>query len=106
MSFIAAPDFEAPTDAGADNVYDVTVQVSDGTNIDTQAIAVTVTNVNENTNAPVFTSGNSASTPENVLTTAVVYDANATDANGDPITFSLSAAGTTTSSRSIRPRAR
>ena len=45
MSFIAAPDFEAPTDAGANNIYDVTVQVSDGTNIDTQAIAVTVTNV-------------------------------------------------------------
>src|SRR6185436_4452920 len=93
LSFLSAPDFEAPTDAGSDNIYDVTVQVSDGTNIDTQAIAVTVTNVNENTNAPVFTSGNSVSTPENVATTTIVYDANATDANGDPITFSLSAGG-------------
>src|SRR6185436_17179457 len=93
LSFLSAPDFEAPADAGSNNIYDVTVQVSDGTNIDTQAIAVTGTNVNENTNAPVFTSGNSVSTSENVLTTAVVYDANATDANGDPITFSLSAGG-------------
>jgi Ca2+-binding RTX toxin-like protein len=44
LSFIAAPDFEAPTDAGGDNVYDVTIQVSDGSLTDTQAIAVTVTN--------------------------------------------------------------
>src|SRR5947209_16078127 len=47
LSFISAPNFEAPTDVGADNVYNVTVQVSDGSLTDTQAIAVTVTNVNE-----------------------------------------------------------
>src|SRR4051794_31900003 len=45
LSFIAAPNFEAPSDAGGNNVYDVTVQVSDGNGgIDTQAIAITVTN--------------------------------------------------------------
>ena len=54
LSFLAAPNFEAPTDAGANNVYDVTVQVSDGTLTDTQAIAVTVTAVNDNN--PVITS--------------------------------------------------
>ena len=47
LTFIAAPDYENPTDAGGNNVYDVTVQVSDGTLTDTQAIAVTVTNVND-----------------------------------------------------------
>ncbi len=51
LAFIAAPNFEAPTDAGANNVYDVIVSASDGTLTDTQAIAVTVTNANE---APVF----------------------------------------------------
>ena len=45
LSFAAAPDFEAPTDAGANNVYDVVVQVADGAFTDTQALAVTVTNV-------------------------------------------------------------
>ncbi len=46
LSFIAAPDYEAPIDAGANNVYDVTVQVSDGAGGSaTQAIAVTVGNV-------------------------------------------------------------
>ena len=47
LSFVAAPDFEAPTDADGDNVYDVTVQVSDGTLTDSQAIAVTVSDVDE-----------------------------------------------------------
>ena len=46
LSFLAAPNFEAPTDVGANNVYNVTVQVSDGLLTDAQAIAVTVTNVN------------------------------------------------------------
>jgi VCBS repeat-containing protein len=46
LSFKIGPDFETPTDAGADNVYDVTVKVSDaGSLTDTQAIAVTVNDV-------------------------------------------------------------
>ena len=55
LSFLDAPNFEAPTDVGANNVYDVTVQVSDGNGgIDTQAIAVTVSNRNE---PPVISTG-------------------------------------------------
>ena len=53
LAFVSAPDAESPTDAGGNNVYDVQVQVSDGTNTDVQDIAVTVTNVNDNT--PVIT---------------------------------------------------
>ena len=44
LSFVSAPDFEAPTDNGTNNVYNVNVRASDGTNTDTQAISVTVTN--------------------------------------------------------------
>ncbi|MDV6029055.1 MAG: DUF4347 domain-containing protein [Phycisphaera sp. RhM] len=47
LTFVSAPNFESPTDNGGNNVYDVTVQVSDGIDTDTQAIAVTVTDVNE-----------------------------------------------------------
>lgn len=47
LSFIDAPNFEAATDADGDNVYFVTVQVSDGQAVDTQALAVTVQNVDE-----------------------------------------------------------
>ncbi len=91
LTFVAAPNFEAPTDAGGDNVYNVTVTASDGTLVDTQAIAVTVTNVNEAD--PVITSnggGNSAaiSVAENTkaVTTVVATDADA----GTTITYSIS----------------
>ena len=44
VTFVAAPDFEMPGDANADNVYELTVRVSDGTAAATQAFTVTVTN--------------------------------------------------------------
>ncbi|KQP87258.1 N,N-dimethylformamidase beta subunit family domain-containing protein [Methylobacterium sp. Leaf117] len=48
LSFKAAPNFEAPTDAGANNVYDVGVSASDGIAPPVQqAVAVTVTDVAE-----------------------------------------------------------
>ena len=47
LRFNVAPDFEAPADANHNNVYDLIVAVSDGNGAsDSQAIAVTVTNVN------------------------------------------------------------
>ena len=45
VSFITAPDFENPGDADGDNVYDITVTASDGTNSTDQTVAITVTNV-------------------------------------------------------------
>ena len=48
LTFDSAPDFETPTDSNGDNVYEVTVQVSDGNGgTDSQAISVTVTDMNE-----------------------------------------------------------
>jgi serralysin len=47
LSFNTPPDFEAPTDANADNLYLVIVQASDGSLTNLQAILVTVTNVGE-----------------------------------------------------------
>jgi len=49
LSFVTAPNFEAPSDANHDNVYEVAVQVSDGAGgIATQNVNITVTNVVEN----------------------------------------------------------
>jgi serralysin len=59
LAFAAAPNFEVRTDAGANGVYDVIVRASDGANADTQAIAVTILNVNE---APVITSNGAGAT--------------------------------------------
>ena len=65
LTFIAAPNFESKTDANNDGVYEVTVSVSDGSLADTQAISVTVTNVNE---APVAVN-DSYSATEGILLT-------------------------------------
>jgi len=47
LSFIAAPDFEAPADAGFNNSYLVQVRASDGSLFDDQALTVAVTDVDE-----------------------------------------------------------
>jgi len=48
VTFIASPDFEAPTDAGTNNLYDFTVTATDAAgNTADQAVAITVTNVGE-----------------------------------------------------------
>lgn len=44
LSFLVPPDFEMPTDSGADNVYNVTVAATNDVGATFQAIAVTVTN--------------------------------------------------------------
>ena len=86
VTFKAAPNFEAPTDAGANNVYDITVTAFDGSlSSAAQAVAITVTNVNE---APRITSGGSASFAENATGTA--YTATGTDPDsGATLTYAL-----------------
>jgi uncharacterized repeat protein (TIGR03803 family) len=49
LRFRTAPDFENPTDADRNNTYLVVVRASDGTLSDSQAITVTVTDVQEST---------------------------------------------------------
>ena len=92
LSFVAAPNFEAPTDVGANNVYNLTVQASDGTLNTTQAVAVTVTDVNETPTgaAPVFTSPATFTVPENGTAVGTIV---ATDADSPSVTYSLVAGG-------------
>ena len=47
VSFITAPDFEVPGDADGDNVYDIIVTASDGSNSTNHNVAITVTDINE-----------------------------------------------------------
>jgi VCBS repeat-containing protein len=97
VTFKASPDFEAPADAGADNQYDITVTASDGlaAHDTTQAVAITVTDVNDN--APVFGSPTAtANADEGTSTSTVVFTASATDADGtaanNTIAYSLGGA--------------
>jgi PHD/YefM family antitoxin component YafN of YafNO toxin-antitoxin module len=83
LSFIGSVNFEAPTDVGGNNVYDVVVQASDGSFTDTQAIAVTVLNVNE---APVLTSATAFSVQENTVFVATIAS---TDQENQTRTYSI-----------------
>jgi VCBS repeat-containing protein len=47
VKFNTAPNFEQPTDANHDNVYDIVVHANDGVHDTTQAVAISVTNVDE-----------------------------------------------------------
>jgi trimeric autotransporter adhesin len=89
LTFKSAPNFEAPADAGGNNVYDVTVQVADGNGgFDTQAIAVTVSNVNE---APVITSnaGGATATVSAAENQAAVTTVTSTDVDGGAAVYSI-----------------
>ncbi len=99
LTFNSAPDFEIPADAGANNVYDVQVTVTDNgaPNLsDVQDIAVTVTDVNDAlvvNDAPVITSNGggataAVNTAENQTAVTVVT---ATDADlpAQTLTFSI-----------------
>jgi hypothetical protein len=87
IRFLTSPDFEAPADGNADNVYNLTVSVSDGSGLTgTQDVSLTVLPVNDN--APVFTSSGTVVMPENV---AVVGTVTAVDADlpSDSLTYSI-----------------
>ncbi len=94
IAFINSPNFESPTDIGANNVYDINVIANDGDLIDTKAVAIAVTNVNEAPsgltlnrigviNAPLQESQEVATVP--VVDTAATGQFNAT-LNGNTLT--------------------
>ena len=92
LSFVSAPNYESPTDFGSDNIYDVTVRVNDGTLTDTQAIAVTVNNVNESS-VSAISDNNAASnsvSENQIAGTTVGVTAFASDADGpDLVIYTL-----------------
>ncbi|WP_133162327.1 PQQ-dependent sugar dehydrogenase [Hyphococcus luteus] len=60
LSFETAPDFEAPADGDNDNIYELTLEVSDGEATASRAITVTVTDVLENISVRQITESASA----------------------------------------------
>ena len=100
LTFSAVPDYEDPADQNEDNVYNLTVQVTDGKNAqggtdnsvdDTHLVSIEVLNVNE---APdITTTGTNFTTisrPENTATTAVLQTYAADDPETtDALTWTL-----------------
>ena len=86
LSFTTAPDYEVPADADADNIYQVTVQVSDGTNnTDTADLEVTVENVIELT---TLTGSEAVDYAENQAVRVATFTASS-EADRDGIEWSL-----------------
>ena len=81
LSFRNAPDFEDKQDAGANNVYNVSVTVTDtGGMSATRAVAVTVTNINEALEiTTVSTTYTAFNVDENTATSDVIKTYEATD---------------------------
>ena len=82
LTFNSAPDYETRT-----SYNDVTVTATDGVNATSQALGITIINLNDN--SPVITSSATFSVDENQNLIGTVT---ATDADGDAIVFSLSGA--------------
>ena len=92
LTFNTVPDFEIPTDAGMDNMYEVTITATDGQlspMTATQTLTITVTDVNDN--APVFAGGATTATvayAENATTAVTTVTARDADA-GQTVSFTL-----------------
>jgi len=89
ITFLAAPDFESPTDSDTNNTYVLTITATDADgNVSTQTITVTILDVDEA--APVITgpsggpgAANSALTITEGLTAVTSFTAN------EPVTWSI-----------------
>ncbi|MFL2965635.1 MAG: beta strand repeat-containing protein [Candidatus Thalassarchaeaceae archaeon] len=77
----AAPNYESPADDDTDNVYDITIAFSDGTNdLAAQTTAVTVTDVNDQT--PAVSVASTYSHAEAAATTFQTYTITDSDTSG------------------------
>jgi Ca2+-binding RTX toxin-like protein/acid phosphatase family membrane protein YuiD len=92
LSFVSAPDYEAPSDFDGDNIYELEITVSDGVHATTSAVTVSVTNADDN--APLLSDA-VVSIEENTLDTTLVLDINDAntgidfDLDGDAISYAL-----------------
>ena len=85
LRFTTLPSVDQPRDDDGDNIYVLQISVSDAAANSTSFILAVTVAANS---APEFGSASaSVEFPEN--STAVVYDANATDADGDSLSYSL-----------------
>ena len=86
LRFRRSPDYERPDDANRDNVYEVTIRVSDGRNTGTleEVQRVTVTDVNE---APIITTTSRTAFSQAENRTSTLYTFRATDPEGGAVTW-------------------
>ena len=86
LYFRSPPDYERPADSNRDNVYEVSIQPSDGRNTGSYPVTVTVTDVNE---APEIRRGSTTSFTQPENRTTRLYTFSATDPEQGTITWSV-----------------
>ncbi len=93
LTFVSGRDRENPSDADSNHIYEVTVSVSDGTASDTQALSITITDVDEFDTGPVTDANLADNTvAENAASGAAIgitAAASEADATNNTITYSL-----------------
>ena len=86
LYFRSPPDYERPADSNRDNIYEVSIQPSDGRNTGSYPVTVTVTDVNE---APEIRRGSTTSFTQPENRTTRLYTFSATDPERGTITWSV-----------------
>ena len=89
LTFSSAKDYEAPDDDAADGTYEVTVQVSDGSDLDSADLVVTLENMVELT---ALSGPSTVDYEENRAVRVATYSASS-EADQDGLTWSLSGRG-------------
>ncbi len=80
LTFDAAPDYENPADADMNNMYEITVMASDGTNSVSRDVTVTVGNVEEQGRVTLWAGMDALTTPQ----VGEEITARVTDPDGNP----------------------
>ena len=86
ITFKTNPDFETPTDTNSDNTYEITIEASDGTDIVSDDLIITILDV-ENEGNPIIEGLSSQTINEN---NSIGISFTVTDPQNDTITYSLS----------------
>ena len=85
LSFTTPKDYENPEDNNSDNIYELSIMVSDGQQFVPLNLQVQVSNILENT-PPSFQSDGNLTVTEN---TTLIYEFNVTDPDGDSLSYSI-----------------
>ena len=86
LYFRSLPDYDSPADSDRDNVYEVTVQPSDGRVLGSYPVTVTVTDINE---PPEIRRGSATSFTQQENRTSRLYTFSATDPEGSAVSWSV-----------------
>lgn len=89
LSFVAPPDYENPTDADGNNIYNIIVRASDGNGgVDTQVISVTVSDAADGASPIIGSDGGGATASISIAENATaVTTVVASDADGPAPTY-------------------